>query len=76
MSYGFSVTHDADGIRLDAIPDGGLKYIPEGKFQISGHAVQPGWSQTETISVSLTDDQGQRITVSGGASIRKQESGE
>jgi hypothetical protein len=61
MSYSFKITKDADGIRLEQPSEGALQHIPDGTFTITGHAVAPGWLQTETIGVRHADPDGQHV---------------
>lgn len=70
MSYGFTVTRDDEGIRLDPIGEGALTHIPHGQFQISGHVPTEGMSKVATLAVTLTKstDSGNQHVGSASAS--------
>lgn len=54
MSYGFTITKDADGLRLNPIHETALAHIPDGAFTVSGHTPAAGTSPCATLSVTLT----------------------
>lgn len=75
MSYSFKITKDADGIRLEQPSEGGLQHIPDGTFTITGHAVAPGWSQTETIGVRHADQAGRHVIAATGEATARENRG-
>jgi hypothetical protein len=68
MSYSLTITHDADGVRLEPVSEAALQRIPLGTIIVSGHHVEPGENGSAYVQVSVKDSDGYFIGTSMNAS--------
>ena len=58
MSYSLTITHDADGVRLEPVDALALQHVPVGTITVSGHHVKPGENGHEFVQVSVKESDG------------------
>jgi hypothetical protein len=67
MSYSLTITHDADGLRLEPVSEQALQHVPLGTITVSGHDVKSGESGTNFVQVSVKGEDGYYLGANANA---------
>lgn len=67
MSYSLTITHDANGVRLEPVSEQALRHVPLGTITVSGHDVKPGENGSNFVQVSVKSEDGYYLGANANA---------